>query len=445
MRLISMTVRGALVAAVLAIASAGSAQGFFYQQLVRDGRIYVFNQMKEYDNFRKTGEMGKSITRVGMGPNGETMIFDSEEAIHLYNFKNDRDGEVIEKKEEKKPTMKVSWKDGKTTIETDNASLSISNRLQTRFTLVSPDGGDSLGSFRIRRMKTKFEGWAFWKPLTYEVQLNWPDTANPLEDANLDWDFTNGQKQFRLKAGQFKVPFGRQELTSSGSQQFVDRSNVSGEFAKGRDAGVQIWGQTKDAKLEWRAGMFNGNGRTKSANDNSKYQYNFRLMWQPNGDVKYSESDLESKDKPLIALAANFEKNDARGATKDVVDFDRTVWGFDGVLKYKGFSAMAEYFTRDSTPDADKDGKIGGEVGANGFHAQIGMFLIRDHLEIAGRYARLDLSDLKENDSRKEWGIGVNYFFSKHPLKLQADWRTLEDEAKKTKDHEVRIQSQIIF
>ena len=62
MRLISMTVRGALVAAVLAIASTGSAQGFFYQQLVRDGRIYVFNVMKEFDNFKKTGEMGKSIS-----------------------------------------------------------------------------------------------------------------------------------------------------------------------------------------------------------------------------------------------------------------------------------------------------------------------------------------------------------------------------------------------
>ena len=59
------------------------------------------------------------------------------------------------------------------------------------------------------------------------------------------------------------MPFGRQELTSSGSQQFVDRSLVSNEFAKGRDMGVQVWGLALATELDWRLGVFNGNGRTK--------------------------------------------------------------------------------------------------------------------------------------------------------------------------------------
>src|SRR5688572_29895690 len=107
MRLTNTAVRGAVVAAVIAIASMSFAQGFFYQEVTRDGRIYVFNLMKDYESFKKTGEMGKSITRVGMGPDGETVVFDSDEAIHLYNFKHDRGGEVIVKTEEKKPIQKV--------------------------------------------------------------------------------------------------------------------------------------------------------------------------------------------------------------------------------------------------------------------------------------------------------------------------------------------------
>ena len=51
--------------------------------------------------------------------------------------------------------------------------------------------------------------------------------------------------------------------------------------------------------------MFNGNGLTRSANDNDAFQYNARLMWQPNGNqvlaqrawvsgALYSEADFES-------------------------------------------------------------------------------------------------------------------------------------------------------
>ena len=142
---------------------------------------------------------------------------------------------------------------------------------------------------RIRRAKLKFEGW-FYKPwLTYEVQTNWPgissaNLANYLEDANINWDVTKGKKQFMVKLGQYKVPFGLQELVSSGSQQLVDRSLVSNSYFRGRDTGVSVWGVLGNNKLEYRAGLFNGNGLTRSANDNDKFQYNARVQFHPNGD-----------------------------------------------------------------------------------------------------------------------------------------------------------------
>ena len=58
--------------------------------------------------------------------------------------------------------------------------------------------------------------------------------------------------KFRVVFGQYKVPFGRQEMTSSGSQQFVDRSLVSNEFARGRDIGVSVQGAVWSNKLEYR-------------------------------------------------------------------------------------------------------------------------------------------------------------------------------------------------
>jgi len=109
-----------------------AAQGTFYVEEKKDNKIYVFNNMQSYKMWKEGGEMGVSITRIGAGPNGETMVFDSNDAIHLYNFKHDLPAEVLIVPEEKKPVMKVTWKDGKTTIDTDIAQLNISNRIQVR-------------------------------------------------------------------------------------------------------------------------------------------------------------------------------------------------------------------------------------------------------------------------------------------------------------------------
>ncbi|MBI2838426.1 MAG: hypothetical protein HYX75_08935 [Acidobacteria bacterium] len=427
----------ALVLAALILPRGAVAQGAFYQEEVRDGRIYVFNNMVSYDNWRKSGEMGVAITRLGAGPAGETIIFDTEEAIHLYNFRHNLQGEVMIKPAEKKPVMVVSWKDGKTKFETDSAGIEISNRIQFRYTYTDPEVGDPLGAFRIRRAKTKFEGWFFNKKLTGELQLNWPDTANPLEDANLNVDF-RGNKSIMIKAGQFKVPFGRQELTSSGSQEFVDRSLVSGEFAKGRDIGVQVWGMAMNGKIDWRAGVFNGAGRTVAKNDNNKYQTDVRITFMPNGDPKYSESDFESSSKPLYAVAVQVEQNNLHGATTGV-DLKKTTFGFDGVLKYKGLYFFGEYFNRDNEPET------GAKYTTSGYGVQIGYFVVPKTFEVAFRYASLDPTDAKSSDDRTETGIAAGYFLNKHALKWQTDYRRLEDDATGRTDNELRSQLQFIF
>ena len=76
----------AALALMLAVAGVARAQGSFYREVAKDGRIYVFNNMTQFTDWEKSGEMGVGITLLGYGPAGETMVFDSEQAIHLYNF-----------------------------------------------------------------------------------------------------------------------------------------------------------------------------------------------------------------------------------------------------------------------------------------------------------------------------------------------------------------------
>jgi hypothetical protein len=79
-----------LVVAVVAALAASPlfAQGLYYKEITKDGRIYVFNDAAEAARFEKSGEMGKSVTRMGVGANGETVIADSERAMQLYFFKH---------------------------------------------------------------------------------------------------------------------------------------------------------------------------------------------------------------------------------------------------------------------------------------------------------------------------------------------------------------------
>jgi len=447
----------------LAVAASAAAQGMYYKEIRKDGRIYVFNDAKKADAFEKSGEVGTGLTRPAAGPNGETVVADSEQALDLFFFKYGI-SQVVERP--KSPTQKIEWRDGKTRITTDKAYLEVSNRVQVRYTQEMPDDtiqlpgtgdkGDSKGSFRIRRAKFKLEGW-FYKPeLTYEVQMNWPAAAGSnigafLEDANITWDVSK-KGQFKVVFGQNKVAFGHQELTSSGSQSFVDRAEVSNQFARGRDLGLSVIGVLGNNLLEYRAGIYNGNGLTRTINDNDQFQYNARVMFQLSGNqnmkqrawssgVFYSEGDFESTDKPIIWVAANFEKNDFHGVTTNV-DLKDTVYGFDAGLKYKGVYLTGEYYIRERTPET------GSEFDSDGWFAQASYLIgSKKKWEIAGRYGSWDPSDAASVNERNEWRVGASYYYNRHNLKVQADYGQLETEAAagNIKNGEFRVQTQFIF
>jgi hypothetical protein len=108
--------RGLVTAAtlflVVALSASARAQNMFYREVAKDGRIFVFANGSRYATWEASGgvEMGASITRLGFGPNGETVVFDSEDAINLYLFKHDKPGEVFEKPKEAPRSPYPSWK-----------------------------------------------------------------------------------------------------------------------------------------------------------------------------------------------------------------------------------------------------------------------------------------------------------------------------------------------
>ncbi len=215
----SATIRAGLLALAIALSAAPVAMaqvaGLYYQEVEKDGRIYVFNTPERYKSWSESGEIGTAITLVGRGPNGETVVAENETAADLYFFKHNLPGYDRPTPKPVTPAYNVSWKDGKTTIETKTFKLDLSNRVQIRFTQEMPEVGDDVGSFRIRRAKTKFEGWAYTKNLIVRGRC---PSGRPRPAPCL----SSGKRRIHPPAGTcWSIPESRSFVSRPGCQPFL--------------------------------------------------------------------------------------------------------------------------------------------------------------------------------------------------------------------------------
>jgi hypothetical protein len=383
-------------------------------------------------------------------------------------------------------------------------SFSLGNRLQVRYTFLSPDSStqDEDSSFRVRRFKTFMGGNAFFPWLKYKTQVNWvgfnePDARQDtpeLEDALMDVVYF---PYAAVQIGQYKVPFNRQQLTSSGAQQFVDRAITDARFTFARDQGLMVHGLLGEEKMEWldySLGIFNGNGRDRSNNDNPEHLGVGRVYLTPMGPFPYSESDTDNTPKPKLALGTAYGFNPVRNRTTTNVPItvsvpdpddpsmmidvdsgrqlsttttaDAEIHRFtaDAHFKWRGLSALLDYYwesrddkaTKVSVMEIGTDGRPGSPMAGTprrnlttqtyGLLVQAGYFIWPKHVELAGRFAMID-TDGRDNGVQEARG-GINYFVFAHNLKLQADFgstmREVRD-APDTADFEARVQAQLIF
>lgn len=327
--------------------------------------------------------------------------------------------------------------------EEKNFSLSLGARLQFRYTLEDLENRDDLSSFQVKRGKIFASGHAFTKNLKYKIQVNAAGSAVTLEDFYGDYKVMEG---LSIQAGQYKVPFNRQELTSSGSQQFVDRAITNEAYALNRDQGIMFHSFLLNDYFEYALGIFNGNGRNKSANENNGHLYCGRVVLYPFGKFKmYSESDIEHTEKPKagfgFAGAYNTKVPFEVKENDQTLEFikDVTALTVDGIIKWYGFSLLGDYFME------KRDVRNGSSTDSAGFNAQAGMFIIPEHLEIALRYAQVDPDVDESNNTESEIAAGINYFIEKHNLKLQSDFALLTVEKGNSKEIEKRLRIQLQF
>jgi hypothetical protein len=59
----------------------------YFREVEKEGRIYVFARKRQLELWQASEEIGnQATTRIGEGPEGKTLVFDSDDAIYLYHL-----------------------------------------------------------------------------------------------------------------------------------------------------------------------------------------------------------------------------------------------------------------------------------------------------------------------------------------------------------------------
>jgi hypothetical protein len=127
---------------------------------------------------------------------------------------------------------------------------------------IEPGGGRiEYHAFEVRRARIGVDGR--WRRLSFEVAVDPQDLDDDtvVKDAYGQFRFS---RAIRLRVGQFKIPGGREYMTSARTASFMERSALSSSADAGRDVGAMLTGEI-GRRLEYRAGLFAGDGRGRAS------------------------------------------------------------------------------------------------------------------------------------------------------------------------------------
>jgi len=237
-----------------------------------------------------------------------------------------------------------------------------------------------------------------------------------------------------LTAGQFKIPFSMENLTSSNKLEMIDRSQVVEALVargkdvignqNGRDIGIQLAGTLLKIKdmpaIEYRLGVFNGSGINVADTANNAKDIAGRLIITPLKGFSFGGAFYKGIDKAI--------KPDVPGKSQT-----RDRFGFEISYVLSRFSLKGEYI-------AGKDGKSS----RTGWYVQTGYFVIPQKLQVLGKYDLYDPDTSTADNISTNYVFGANYNFNSWS-RLQTFYTIREEEGTSVKNNFLSVQYQIGF
>jgi phosphate-selective porin OprO/OprP len=252
-------------------------------------------------------------------------------------------------------------------------------------------------------------------------------------DIFINW---HGVPEANIRVGQWKAPFGLEQLTPDATIFTIERSLPTGALTPERQIGAMLWGkpltnvlpEQKDL-VTYYAGVFNGNGRNFNNNDNNEFMYVGRLELLPfkgtlmgqeaslkiGGDYLSSRDETGTNISPALNLrvAADGSLSSYTLTSPD----DRHAFSFDAWLNIGPFDLIGEYLDEKVSPR----GATFSAFEASGYYVQGSYFLIPKKLQAVVKWESLDPGQMP-NDGIHSITGGLNYYIHGDGIKLMADY-----------------------
>jgi len=357
-------------------------------------------------------------------------------------------------------------------------SLGVNGYIQARYVSRHSDEDDEDGgNFSVPRARVTFAGNAGRENIRYKLELDAGTSSS--QDTDLDTTEPSEQKDARVKDayidygvtergsvrfGQFKFPFGREELISDSAGQFNERSIASTTYSPKREPGIGWVGKGPEGLFEYQLTAANGDGENEpntadnvvspvvgAGDTGDGLRYGGRFVWYPLGEMKYDTPAFQTLDggsKIAIGVAyminhdASFLNTVSQALPSGGTDAETIGAEFQWMIG--PFSLLAEYFDRTTDPSGVSD------QNDDGYNLQAGCFIVPKEWEVAARLAEVDQTDdsLLGAAAAKiqETGIAINRYIDGHNGKWMLDYIMLDNETVDDDDEDqIRLQYQIKF
>ena len=131
-------------------------------------------------------------------------------------------------------------------------------RLHHDFRRFEPDATSEGWEPTFRRARVGIQGQVT-SDFDYDLDAELRDGVHPLRNAFVNYGRFESAE---IRAGRFKVPFGREQMASIFEMDFIERSLINATLAPARDTGVMVHGEVADGILVYRTGVFAHDGDT---------------------------------------------------------------------------------------------------------------------------------------------------------------------------------------
>src|SRR6266478_2037413 len=300
--------------------------------------------------------------------------------------------------------------------------------------------------FRLRRARINLTGdFAEQFDFKMEGDFGQNDGTNNNRTAFSGTDIWLNWHQFpaaQIKVGQYKAPFGLEQLTPDTALFIIERSLPTGAITPERQIGIELWGKPftnvwPDEKdlLTYYAGVFNGNGRNINNNDNNNFMYVGRLELMPfkgkvfgqTSSLKLGVDVLNSRDDKgtNISQTGNLLVNSDGSLSSFVLPGadERTAWSVDAWLNIGPFDLIGEYleeYVNGRTVNGVPPGFA--DFNPSGWYVQGSYFPIPKKLQAVVRWEELDPDQVASGDGIRSITGGINYYIHGDAIKLMVNY-----------------------